>query len=117
MARISIPTVIPRTTIGLGTTGMRREKVPNLIWFLAGVGIGAAAAVVLAPQSGADTRRIIGRGCNQARGYVASHGHEYYEYGRELYDKGRQLADEAADMFEEGRRLVEEADAAAGASA
>ena len=95
---------------------MRQEKLPNLIWFITGMGIGAATAIVLAPQSGADTRRMIGRGANQARGFVTSHGHEYYEYGRDLYDKGRHLADEAAIMFEEGRRLVEEADAA-GASA
>jgi gas vesicle protein len=91
---------------------MREDKIPNFFWFLAGVGIGAAAGIALAPQSGAETRRMIGKRATQARGYVSAHGHEYFEYGRELYDKGKHLADEAAEMFEEGRRLVEEAEAA-----
>ena len=91
---------------------MREDKTPNLLWFLAGVGIGAAAGILLAPQPGADTRRLIARRATEARGYVSSHSHEYLDYGRDLYDKGRHLADEAAEMFEEGRRLVEEADAA-----
>lgn len=89
---------------------MPRDRMTNLLWFLTGVGIGVAAGAVLAPQSGADTRRMLGDRARQARGYVSTHGHEYMEYGRELYDKGRQLADEAAEMFEEGRRLVEEAE-------
>jgi gas vesicle protein len=91
---------------------VRQENIPNFIWFLAGVGMGAAAGVMLAPRSGAETRRMLSRGAGEASGYVTAHGQDYLDYGRELYDKGRQLADEAADMFEEGRRLMEKTDAA-----
>jgi gas vesicle protein len=91
---------------------VRQDKTPNLIWFLAGVGLGAVVGVMLSPQSGADTRRMLSRRAREASGYVTTHGHDYLEYGRDLYDKGRQLADEAAHMYEEGRRLVEDASAA-----
>ena len=91
---------------------MRQERISSIVWFVAGLGLGAAAGVALAPHSGADTRRLLSRRAKQASGYVAAHGHGYFEYGRELYDKGRHLADEAAELFEEGRRLMEEAEAA-----
>ena len=91
---------------------MRQEKVPGILWFLVGVGVGAMAGIVLAPQSGLDTRRLLSRRAKDATGYVSAHSHDYIDYGRELYDKGRQLADEAAELFEEGRRIMEQAEAA-----
>ena len=96
---------------------MRQEKIPNFVWFLAGLGIGAVAGIVLAPQSGADTRQRLSRRAKEATDYVSTHSHDYLDYGRELYDKGRQMADEAAELFEEGRRLVEDAGEASEASA
>jgi gas vesicle protein len=96
---------------------VRQEKIPNFVWFLAGLGIGAVAGVVLAPQPGADTRQLLSRRAREATDYVTTHGHDYLDYGRDLYDKGRQLADEAAELFEEGRRLVEEAGEPSGTNA
>jgi hypothetical protein len=90
---------------------MRQSNSANILWFLAGLGLGTAAGIVMAPVSGAETRRQIGARAGQARQYVGTHGHDAFERGRELYDKGRHLADEAAEMFEEGRRLVEDAEA------
>jgi hypothetical protein len=88
---------------------MRHDSSTNFIWFLTGLGLGTAAGILLAPQAGSDTRRMIGSRAGGARQYLSTHGHDYYERGRELYERGRQLADEAAEMFDEGRRLVEEA--------
>jgi gas vesicle protein len=85
----------------------RDNAASNLLWFLAGVTVGAAAGLMLTPVSGAETRRAIGRGANNARGFLKESGREYLEKGRELYEHGRHLADEAAEMFEDGRRLVE----------
>jgi hypothetical protein len=90
---------------------MRHSNSANVLWFLAGLGLGTAVGLVVAPAAGADTRRQIGVRAGQARHYVSAHGHDALERGRELYERGRQLADEAAEMFEEGRRLVEEAEA------
>jgi hypothetical protein len=71
----------------------------SLLYFAAGLSLGAAVGILLAPASGADTRRYLGSHAGAAR--------EYLDYGRDLYDKGRELADEAAHMYEEGRDLIE----------
>lgn len=71
----------------------------SILYFTAGLSLGAAIGVLLAPASGADTRRYLGGRTDAAR--------EYLDYGRDLYDKGRGLADEAAHLYEEGRQLIE----------
>lgn len=80
---------------------MRQDSTTHVLWFLAGVGLGAAIGIVTAPKSGAETRR-----------YLATTGREYAERGKELFEKGKQLADEASLLYDEGRRLIEEAEAA-----
>jgi gas vesicle protein len=86
---------------------MRRTKGTNLLWFVAGVTVGAAAGLLLTPVPGTETRRLIGERAKDASGFIQESGREYLDKGWELYDHGRQLADEAAELFEDGRRLVE----------
>jgi len=76
-------------------------------WFLAGVAVGAAAALLYAPQSGRVTRKYIGRATKDSREAMESSGKELMERGKELYDRGKQIADEAADLFERGKKLVQ----------
>jgi len=82
---------------------MAADSSRNAGWFLAGLSIGAALAVVLAPASGQDTRRYL-------RDKTRGSGKDILNTGRELFDMGRELADEAAGMFEEGRKLMEDYD-------
>jgi gas vesicle protein len=72
----------------------------NVMCFLAGLSLGAAAGLLLAPAPGTDTRRYLTNRAGSAR--------EYLDKGRELYEQGRGLADEAAELYEEGRHLVED---------
>jgi gas vesicle protein len=83
----------------------------KLVWFVAGVAIGATVALLYAPQSGSVTRRYIGK---KARRHgeavseaVSDAGRDLMDKGRDLYEKGRKVADEAAELFERGRRIVE----------
>ena len=76
---------------------MRDEKI-NLLCFMAGASVGAAIGILLAPTSGADTRRRLSEGA----------GRELIDKSRELYDAGRRLAEEAAEMYDDGRRLFDE---------
>ena len=71
-------------------------KSAHLLSFIAGLTIGAAAGVLLAPQSGTETRKRLARSADDAR---------------ELYERGRALSHEAAEMFEEGRRMMAENEA------
>lgn len=79
----------------------------RIAWFLAGASIGAVIALLYAPASGEETRRIIAKKTEEGRGALQDSGKDLLERGREMYERGRQLADEAAGVFERGRKLVE----------
>jgi gas vesicle protein len=78
----------------------------GLAWFLVGAAVGAAVAVLYAPQSGKDTRRLIVKKTEEGKEALAGSGKEMLDKSRELFQKGRELADEAADIFERGRKLA-----------
>ena len=86
---------------------MAHNNTGNLVWFVAGASIGATIALLYAPQSGRDTRRVIGKKARQGREALADTGRDLVDKGRDLYEKGRRVADDAAELFERGRRLVE----------
>jgi gas vesicle protein len=77
---------------------MRDEKT-NLLYFMAGASVGAALGILLAPASGADTRRRLSEGA----------GRELIGKSRERYDAGWRFAEEAAEMYDDGRRLFDDA--------
>ena len=82
------------------------EDVRSLVWFLAGVGVGAAVALLLAPQSGRETRQMLSRTAERGRDYLGERAEEFKERGRELYERGREVAEDAADLLERGRKFV-----------
>ena len=79
----------------------------KVVWFMAGIAIGATVALLYAPASGEDTRRQISRKAQKGRDALADSGSDILDRGRDMYERGRKLADEAADMFERGRKIVE----------
>lgn len=85
-----------------------REDAQSALWFVAGVAVGATIALLFAPQSGEETRRLIGSKAREGRDRVSEKGREMMDRGREYYDRGREIADEAAELFERGRRLVQD---------
>jgi gas vesicle protein len=78
----------------------------SLAWFLVGAAVGATVALLYAPQSGKDTRRLISKKTEQGREAIADSGKEVLDRGRELYERGREFADEAAELFERGKKAV-----------
>ena len=83
------------------------ENGGKLVWFLAGASIGATIALMVAPQSGRETRRIIKRKTREGREVLSDTSRDLMEKGRDLYEKGLRVADDAAEMIERGRRMVE----------
>jgi len=83
------------------------EDNGKFVWFLAGAAIGATVALLYAPQSGRETRRIIKRKTKEGREALAETSRDLMDKGRDLYEKGLRVADEAAEMIERGRKLVE----------
>jgi len=79
----------------------------KVVWFVAGIAIGATIALLYAPASGEVTRRRIAKQTQRGRDAVAESGREMLERGKEMYERGRKLAEDAAEMFERGRKIVE----------
>lgn len=87
---------------------MVRENTVGLIgWLAVGAVLGAAVALLLAPESGEKTRRNLMMQAQRGRKSLLESGQELFERGRELYERGREIAEDAAELFERGRRIAE----------
>ena len=84
----------------------REDSGVSIAWFLVGAAVGAAVALLYAPQSGKHTRRLLAKKAEESKEVLMDTSKEALDRGKELFDRGRELADEAADIFERGRKLV-----------
>ncbi len=86
---------------------MEKDNGSSVVWFLAGAATGAAIALLYAPKTGKETRKMLNRTTREGRDAVEASGKELMDRGKELYERGRKIADEAAELFERGRKLVQ----------
>jgi gas vesicle protein len=90
----------------------KQQGSDGLLWFVAGVSLGATIALLYAPASGHHTRKrikkVAGTVAKTSAEKVAESGRQISELGRELYERGRQMADDANTMFERGRKLIDD---------
>jgi len=61
-------------------------------FFLAGVGIGAGVALLLAPKSGRETRRLISRKTEDGMDFVAAKGRGLRRQAEDTLERGKELA-------------------------
>ncbi len=83
---------------------MAKHESSSLAWFLAGVTVGVAGAILYAPRSGREAREALGGTTRIGRDKLERTGRLAAERGREFYEQGRRLASEAA---ESGREAIE----------
>jgi len=86
---------------------MSRDNSTMMVWFVSGAILGAAVALLLAPEAGEETRRKLASHAERGRKTLLESGQDLFERGRELYERGREIAEDAADLFERGRRIAE----------
>jgi gas vesicle protein len=84
----------------------------KVAYFLAGLGIGAAAALLLAPLSGEETRKRIVDKAQEGKDYVATKGRELRKQAEGLVDQGKDLVnrqkDRLAEVLEAGKQTARE---------
>ena len=89
----------------------------RIVFFLLGSALGAAVALLVAPASGARTRRALRRKGQEATDYVVDAGKELVERCEDLYKRSGELVDDAAHelsekyraLYERSKELVDEA--------
>jgi gas vesicle protein len=89
-----------------------RDNGNNFLWFLAGLGIGAAVGVLYAPRAGSETREALRARADEGREYMRERARQAREQANDWVDRGREIVSQQKDQFrsayEAGRQAYHE---------
>lgn len=92
---------------------MADDSSNGFLWFLAGLGIGAAVGVLYAPKSGRETREDILRAAEEGRDLVRDRAKQYRENAEQWVERGKDVVGQQKEQFrsafEAGRQAYREA--------
>lgn len=79
--------------------GINGRTGSSLVLFLTGLGAGVALTVLLAPRSGAETRRLIGSKVGEGKGWVKNKAAAAQAYAKRRGEEVRGRAEEIAEVI------------------
>jgi gas vesicle protein len=92
---------------------MSDSEGSGFLWFLTGLGIGAAIGVLYAPRSGRETRETLVNRAEEGRNLVVERAQKAREQADDLVNKGREMLNQQKEQFksayEAGRQAYREA--------
>lgn len=84
----------------------------GVLWFLAGLGIGAVVGILYAPQSGNETREILMAKAEEGRDYVRRRAQQAREQAEQWATKGKEVINSQKEQIrsavEAGRQAYRE---------
>jgi gas vesicle protein len=90
----------------------------GILWFLAGIGIGAAVGILYAPRAGTETREALRSKADEGREFVRERARQAREQAAEWADRGREAVNQQKEQFrsayEAGRQAYHETTAKEG---
>ena len=85
----------------------------GILWFLAGLGVGAAIGVLYAPKPGRELRDEIVTAAEEGRDVVQERARKYREQAQEWADRGKDVLSQQKEnirsAFDAGRQAYREA--------
>jgi gas vesicle protein len=92
---------------------MAEDNGNSFLWFILGLGIGAVAGVLYAPQSGRETRESLRQSAEEGREYVTQRAREARQQANQWVDRSRDVLNKQRDQFsaavEAGRQAYRDA--------
>jgi len=92
----------------------------GVLWSLAGLGIGAAVAILYAPQSGNETREVLMAKAEEGRDYVRKRARDAREQAGNLAQRGKEVINTQKEQIrsavEAGRQAYREKTSVASSS-
>lgn len=85
-----------------GDSGRARD----IAFLIAGVGIGAGVALLLAPSSGEEVRHAISRGYRKTVRHIGRRTQDLRDRAEDLLEHAQDLRDHAHDLRERGAKLL-----------
>jgi gas vesicle protein len=89
-----------------------KDNSSGILWFLAGLGLGAVVGVLYAPRAGNETREALRARAEEGREYVRARAREAKEQAEEWADRGREVMSQQKEQFrsayEAGRQAYQE---------
>ena len=96
-----------------------RNGSGGILWFLAGIGIGAAVGLLFAPHSGEETRQILMSKAEEGRDYVKKRAKDAREQAEQWAARGKEVINAQKEQLrsavEAGRHAYREKTTAASA--
>lgn len=84
----------------------------NLAFFLAGLGLGAALALLFAPKSGEETREYLAQKAGEGRDYVTAKGRDLRRQAEDLVERGKDIVtqqkEQLAAAFDAGKQAYQD---------
>jgi gas vesicle protein len=94
---------------------MSENRKNDAVWFVAGVGLGALAGILLAPKSGRETREAIATEVENGREYLTSLGRDAREHVEDIVESGKKMLarkkEQVGAAIETGRQALHDAGA------
>ena len=82
----------------------------KLKYFIMGAGVGALLALLYAPKTGQQTRKLIAKKAEEGKDYLTSKGREVKEQAEDLVDKGKEFVskqkERLAEVIETGKEAA-----------
>jgi gas vesicle protein len=92
---------------------MSRDDGNGFLWFLTGLGIGAAIGVLYAPKSGRETRELIMQKAEEGKEYARDSAQKARDQAGQWVGKGKDVLNQQKEQFrsayEAGRQAYREA--------